>query len=426
MTHPQLRRLKIHRYEQFVDVPWIEFSPDENVILGINGAGKTRLLLLIRAVLNFNYEQLLAQDFDLEFELAYPGSDRPEAALVEMKGRIRSEEGPPDPGARGLESLAPPRQLVIRLDAQTAAHRLVYTSDRMGSSLQFDASTIVVTRTPPAGNVVPWDHLSDTKDLPLLEMWPDFYGSYSREDASEFQSLTTDISFHLRTGHFTRMPSIADTGGLPPLLIATLVNQLAMLKRTERMREGLQFRVKDSFPAFAGEGAPPAPFRPLLESLAAEFITFSPKVVQSNRDVLDCQGFEIRLKFTSGAEYADTGLTFGQRRFLMMAMLLLFRPSYPALIDEIDNGLHPRLVEAALQMLDGRQSFLTSHNKIVIDYVNYDSAEDLRRKIHICRRDADGNQTVDTLSEAVAQEVYEKVAVGIMHPSDVLLMEGLW
>jgi len=71
----------------------------------------------------------------------------------------------------------------------------------------------------------------------------------------------------------------------------------------------------------------------------------------------------VRLKFTSGAECTDNGLTFGQRRFLM---------SYPALI------------EAVLNLMSDRQSFFTSHNKLVIDDINYDSAEAIRRKIHIC------------------------------------------
>jgi hypothetical protein len=194
---------------------------------------------------------------------------------------------------------------------------------------------------------------------------------------------------------------------------------------SEKMRDGLRFTPDYAFPAFPGEGAPPGSFLPLLSALGAESLALRPKVVQAN-GVLHCKGFEVRLKFTSGAEYTDSGLTFGQRRFLLMALLLIFRPSFPAFIDEIDNGLHPRLVEAALNLLSERQSFFTSHNKIVVDYINYDSADDIRRKIHICRRDATGRQTVDTISESHAQEVYEKVAVGIMHPSDVLLVEGLW
>jgi len=48
MSVPSLRWLQIHRYEQF-DPVRIEFSGQENLILGINGAGKTRLLRLIRA-----------------------------------------------------------------------------------------------------------------------------------------------------------------------------------------------------------------------------------------------------------------------------------------------------------------------------------------------------------------------------------------
>lgn len=424
MTHPQLRRLKIHRYEEFVDVPWIVFSPHENVILGINGAGKTRLLRLISAVLNFNYADLLAQDFDVEFELTYLGRPR-DTTVVEMQGRIHSEELSPSSDTRGSELLGTRRQLGVMLAAASADHRLVLTQDRTGSALQFDGVRTTVTRTSSPGDPIPWDHIADMKDPQLSALLPGSTGFYTREDDRDFQALIRDVQFRLKPGKRAQIPYVESTGDVPPLLVATLVTQLAYLLDSEKMRDGLRFTPDYAFPAFPGEGAPPGSFLPLLSALGAESLALRPKVVQAN-GVLHCKGFEVRLKFTSGAEYTDSGLTFGQRRFLLMALLLIFRPSFPAFIDEIDNGLHPRLVEAALNLLSERQSFFTSHNKIVVDYINYDSADDIRRKIHICRRDATGRQTVDTISESHAQEVYEKVAVGIMHTSDVLLVEGLW
>lgn len=51
MSTPTLRWLQIHQYEQFEPVR-IEFSARENLILGLNGAGKTQLLKLIWAVLS--------------------------------------------------------------------------------------------------------------------------------------------------------------------------------------------------------------------------------------------------------------------------------------------------------------------------------------------------------------------------------------
>ncbi|HEY0137064.1 MAG TPA: AAA family ATPase, partial [Nannocystis sp.] len=105
---------------------------------------------------------------------------------------------------------------------------------------------------------------------------------------------------------------------------------------------------------------------------------------------------------------------------------LLSHPDSPILIDEVDNGLHPRLVETLLQLLAGRQSFLASHNKIVIDYTNFDGPEDVRRKIHIVQRAKDGRQSVLVLDDETARAVYDKIEVAIQSPSDVLLAEGLW
>lgn len=420
MTHPQLKRLKIHRYEEFVDVPWIEFSPHENLVLGINGAGKTRLLQLIRAVVSFNYEALLFQEFDVEFELTYLTSLDP-AVIVDAHGRVRSDTSPVNDMSE-LRTHRPQHPLVSRLELKTGERDAVLTSDRTGTTLTYDGKADSVMAPPPAGYVIPWSHLFETEDPSLIAMWPGFDHFYVGEDARDFQSLSTAVRYLLGPKTLA-LPE--DFGNLSYGWVTTLIETLTAHR--DRAREGLQFTATDVSPAARGRhnvrGLPP--IGPLLAALDAESINLRPKVVQAAKS-LDCRGFEVRVKFSSGAEYSDDGLTFGQRRIIVMALMLLSNASYPALIDEIDNGLHPRFVEAALKLLSQRQSFLTSHNKLVIDYINYDSAEDIRRKIHICRRDASGRQTVDTLSEAVAQEVYEKISVGIMHPSDVLRVEGLW
>ena len=63
---------------------------------------------------------------------------------------------------------------------------------------------------------------------------------------------------------------------------------------------------------------------------------------------------------------------------------------------------------------------------LVVDLLDYESSEDMRRTIHVCRREPDGTQRLIELSDDQVREVFEKIEVGIMHPSDVLLQEGLW
>lgn len=255
-------------------------------------------------------------------------------------------------------------------------------------------------------------------------MLPGFNVYYVHEDDRDFRTLLNSVHFWLAPV-VNRNFGIDDTGGLPALLVLALIRSLVALDNVALMREGTRY-VSDDWLPEPLTAKPRSQFSDLLEPLGAQSLLVRPKVGLSTPEKLECNGFEVRLKFTSGAEYVDSGLTFGQRRFLMIALLLLFRPSFPAVIDEVDNGLHPRLVEAVLRLLPARQSFLASHNKLVLDYINYEDTEDIRRKIHICRRALGGDQTVAAIDEATAQEVHEKLSVGIMHVSDILRMEGLW
>jgi hypothetical protein len=161
-------------------------------------------------------------------------------------------------------------------------------------------------------------------------------------------------------------------------------------------------------------------------AIRAQSVDFVPNVVREKGELIECRGLGIRVRFLDGTELADTELTFGQRRFLYAGLMLIARPDAPFLMDEVDNGLHPRLIETLLQLLAGRQLFLASHNKLIIDYTNFAGPEDVQKKIHVVERGDDGRQTVRTFDEETARTVYEKIAVAIQSPSEVLLAEGLW
>ena len=192
-----------------------------------------------------------------------------------------------------------------------------------------------------------------------------------------------------------------------------------------------------------GEGIAPPPARsagaPVVEAgeagtvlgsiqaaIRATQLRLFPKVVRQSNELIECRGLGIRVRFVDGTELADTELTFGQRRFLYAGLMLLQDPDAPFLIDEVDNGLHPRLLLTLLTLLQGRQCFLAGHNKLIVDYTDFASVEDVQRKIHVVTRGDDGRQSVQVFDQATASDVFEKISVAIQSPSDVLLAEGLW
>lgn len=405
MTHSQLRRLKIHRYQQFVDVPWIEFSPHENLILGHNGSGKTALLRLLAAVLSFDYRAYLGAELDVEFELLYP-NEQAGHGVVTTKGRVTCTAGSED--AANFTA-----RLEIRRDNAVALAQI----DGPNASVRVNDVEIAET-----WNVIPG------RPLPVGKgRGSDAFGRFRpmmealtvSPDDREFIRLTARAEYELGA---TGFPGRFDPDiGAEFFVILDLMHARAELDSVAR-EAGLVLERDSRLAPFGSINQ--QPLHGLFDPLGAAALIVQPRVVAEGPSAVECQGVELRVRFTSGVEVADADLTFGQRRFLLIALLILCTANYPILIDEIDNGLHPRLLTAACKLLRGRQSFLATHNKAVVDLPRYESADDLRQRIHVCRRDDAGNQTIDTLDETSAQAVFEKL-VG-MTASDVLLADGLW
>ena len=409
MHHSQLRRLKIHRYAQFVDVPWIDFSPHENLLLGANGTGKSLLLRLLGAVLSCDYKAFLGDDLDVEFELSYP-NEQAGKGVVTVRGRVTC-----GPATIDIDAAANfTARLEIRRDNAVALAEI----DGLKAAVRVNDVEIAET-----WNVIPG------RPFPV--------GKGRGSDAfGRFRPTTEALSVSPDDREFIRLTQHAGyelgVSGYPGRFDPEIGAEFFVILDLMSVRAESDARVRESGLQL-GRDSRLAPFGSIVQQsleglfapLAAAALTVRPRVVREGEATLECQGVELRVLFDSGVEVADAGLTFGQRRFLLIALLILCTANYPILIDEIDNGLHPRLLAAALGLLAGRQSFLVTHSQPVVDALRYESADDLRQRIHVCRRDADGHQTVDTLDATTAQTIFKKFSDGA-HASDVLLAENAW
>jgi energy-coupling factor transporter ATP-binding protein EcfA2 len=422
-----LRSLTIHRYEQFRDCPRVEFSPDDNLILGVNGSGKTSLLRLLAAVLRWNYDALLGQPFDIEFEQVFDGVAD---TSVSIKGRVQNQPSLPavkqqSPRRSGVRSkydgfLAHfelrTRDSKIDVEVRDSVLRVAQDSDELGDGR-------------PVESWLGYDIEAELRRSETLGLsWHCDAVFVVRENEFDFLQLTEEIPYHYL------IPLDDDEmESLEPLDIPEHRQWDSLLRRLvgERAAGGADVQayllprtcnLDDDDPNFD--------VNPVLQVLDAESMSYRLKIQKTqsmnDRIAFEGKGIEIRVRFPSGTEVIDSLLTFGQKRLLTIALGALFCGGSPLLVDEIDNGLHPGLLEKTLELIGGRQTFIASHNKLVIDLLNYENPEDMRRTIHVCRRHPDGTQHLIELSDEQVREVFEKVAVGIMNPSDVLLREGLW
>ena len=428
-----LRSLTIRRYEQFRDCPTLQLSSGDNLLLGLNGSGKTSLLRLIAAILRFNYDAILDQPFHIEFELAMVEH---ESAFLTVQGQVRNglDEAARVATGRGRRQ----RSRYGGLEAtftfgypdgnthtvQVADSRLFSTDPGTSGEGRAVDSWLSDGLSDELGNVGSWRLSQFAKNTFVV-----------RETERDFLLLTNELAFdyQLERDHDEKFP---------------LFGEPAFSGSEPANRQWQEFLFELAYRAANGPGElahPPAisfdktavaPGRPydtslLLEALGAESISARLQIEKSaSREgrlpSLVGNGVEIRVCFESGTEIADARLTFGQKRLITIGIGALISQGSPILVDEIDNGLHPALLKAALDMIRDRQTFMASHNKLVVDMLDYHSADDIRTKILICRRSKDGIQTVSQLSEEEAQDVFEKVEIGLMSPSDVLRSEGLW
>ena len=110
-------------------------------------------------------------------------------------------------------------------------------------------------------------------------------------------------------------------------------------------------------------------------------------------------------------------------------MLTCLRVKNFAIIDELVNGLHHSWIEATMDKLGDRQSFLTSQNPLLMDYLGFESAEDVQRTFILCPGASEasgGRLPIRNLSAEEAERFQRAYAVGIQHVSEILRDQGLW
>jgi energy-coupling factor transporter ATP-binding protein EcfA2 len=396
-----LRSLTIHRYEQFRDCPRVEFSPDDNLILGVNGSGKTSLLRLLAAVLRWNYDALLGHPFKVEFEQVLDvGTDPP----VSIKGRVQYQ-----PDLRANQQQFPGQRIErSKYEGFEAQFDVCDGKNQTFSIKVLDSLLRVMQENLSAKSrpVESWladavdDELRSTSE-PFLHLRERAMTTFAVHETNvDFAQFTEHIHYDFQLGYIVG-PAVLLGGFGPASSIKDrqwfrLVYRIAIRAAEQDIRDDGR-GVVDQLATLAqtSQWTVDSPdlgldLHPLLAALAADRIILRLKIEKvenvAGDQTLEGRGVEIRVGFPSGMKVVDSRLTFGQKRLIAIGLGALICGGSPLLVDEIDNGLHPVLVEKTLEFIRGRQTFIASHNKLVVDLLDYESPEDMRRTIHVCRR----------------------------------------
>lgn len=411
-----LTKLSIKKFRNVAPTT-LEFRPGLNVLLGKNAAGKTTLLRLLSTVVGVRSEALEDDVLDVSYRVSGGSLD-----FEHTIKRERSKEP--------TLSLDPARPVREEL-----------SSVQQTDSFVFEKEGVAIMSAEALPNEV------------VLER----AGKRSR----------VEIRLRRSRGPFASLYLALMMGG-GDSMSEELANAIfsAQVKSAGRMDEsldrfnkllGLEVRREDSAsdasPIWKFEATPQSISRMLmsLNSTSEETsATFPLEFLERAARVLGYDSASARfdverlspepgrqtVRFSNlrfffkrpGEDVSHERLSYGQKRLL--AFFAHADASEDLIIaDELVNGLHHEWIRACLDEIGERQAFLTSQNPLLLDFLRFDSVDEVRRTFILCERtsgDAGAQLVWRNPTRDEAESFFLAYQTGIQRVSDILLTKGLW
>lgn len=401
----KLTRLKINKLENVAPTE-LRFSAKWNVLLGPNGTGKTTLLEVVSTLLR---TVAFPNDFDLDLDML-SGEDEFAVHIEGARTAIAAATSSGEvvgPGLRGeLRTVRGPSG---RMTFRKVDDLLEWKGE--GPGFPEDEG-----RVPWRGSSLAWLLLSlptDHRTAPWIQK----------------NALRFDESLEF----FAQVFQQAEGPAKPQIILRPIPDGVRSelhgvvsrsLESAANHAFGASERTRIDVPA---EKLPfLQDFRRACGMSSAEMLLLATGNAKGPKR--DGVGFEIHLCLfydPTGLNYPHTMLSYGQKRFL--AFLYYLEANAEIVIaDELVNGLHHAWINLCMEKLEQRQSFLTSQNPLLLDYLHFESAEEVRATFILTSRDSEGRFVWRNMDEGQAQRFYEAYKVGFESVNEILRAEGLW
>lgn len=438
----KLRRLKIEKYRNVKPGTELHFRDSLNVLLGRNGTGKTTLLNLIVQILSWDFSQLQDEVVEFEYELLIPAA----TVLVQVRTSL-------------LQDSVDVVSESTRLTGDVLAMGLAQNESRYSTSIGVGVSQAGTRR-----GVL---KIEGSR----LTLEDDAAGGPPQET-----SLTRQVLGQNSLPNIIRaIKGFSVSPELEDVFAELRMDGLGGLRRFDESLEYLEYitreeafwaqkvrigSVKKSFyVAFAVDGGPGIVRRRLMQGLDSnpDADEFRIESGEEGADFLDqlvellgCRSAQLRIQRTARSagpnERIDFGsirfdltrqdgsiighsmLSYGQKRLLAFYYYLASSPSC-VVADELVNGMHHEWIEACLEEIGERQAFLTSQNPLLLDYLYFESAAEVRSSFVLCRTELhEGREQLvwENMSLDEAEGFFSAYQVAIHHVGELLRLRGLW
>jgi energy-coupling factor transporter ATP-binding protein EcfA2 len=403
----KLTKLTIKQFRN-VEPTTLEFSPGINVLLGKNAAGKTTLLRLLSKAMTPSEEALT----DDVFEVSYASS----GGKFDVEHTIKQEtviERPlslePGQSMGGeLSSLHRTDSLVfsdkktreVLLKVEVLPDSVVF--ERAGKQIRYENKGALLGPFYAIGYAL---MASDIKERDFAaEIFDQQIRSAGRMDES-LEGLDALLEFEVtRDGPFFKL-SMAN---VPRAMYRMKLDELP-----SNTSATFSFAFLDRVAHILGYDSAAA-------RLDVERLGPGPQNIRLSN---------LRFFFArANEEISHSLLSYGQKRLL--AFFAHADASIDVIItDELVNGLHHEWIKACLDEIGPRQAFLTSQNPLLLDFLRFESAEEVRRTFILCERvqhESGARLVWRNPTEDEAESFFTAYQTGIQRVSDILLTKGLW
>lgn len=431
MAHVKLKHLRIEKYRNVAPGTELVFNDGFNVLLGQNGTGKTTLLNLIAMVMASRFGSLKETEFSLAYTLETTG------AHVDVAIENARNDSP-----RAFdESFLWSYRVALHVDQLTFTCAVSVTPTQMVVSAGGKPGIGVDAPVNPFEKNL----LSNALLLIMDRALDVFSASHVR---TIFRFMEFEVQSIMNGGRFNELlggldsitgaipsgdtPSasfqfVRPTNGSPPREReqATFVPAKLVERMKERgaSSEALDWIVVEHQDIdFLGKAVQLMSFKK-----AHMLLRLRKKEPIEGGERLTFGDFEFSMTLDDNTVITHRFLSYGQKRLL--AFLYYCAVNDVIIADEIVNGMHYDWIEACLREIGDRQSFLTSQNPLLLDFLPFATEQDVEHTFILCgneQREGRRYLVWKNMPEESAQNFFRSYKTQALQVSEILRSRGWW